>query len=91
MDWVTSPQILERVGRPWHPGQVTAPPDADAAEPLRFECPRCGTAAAEAYYGPCERCRNDLRAALGGEHRDAEAAAYEPKVNVTPNAVATKD
>jgi hypothetical protein len=30
-------------------------------------------------------------AKLGGEARDVEIAAYEPKMNVTPNAVATKD
>ena len=28
---------------------------------------------------------------LGGEARAVEQEAYEPKMNVTPNAVATKD
>ena len=43
------------------------------------------------YYGPCEGCRSALREALTGEARDAAAAEYEPKMNVTPNAVAIKD
>jgi hypothetical protein len=30
-----------------------------------------------------------LVANLGGEARDVEVEAYEPKMNVTPNAVAT--
>jgi hypothetical protein len=54
-------------------------------------CPRCGADAEEAFYGPCSACRAQLRATLGGEARDVEAAGYEPKMNVTPNAVATKD
>jgi len=28
---------------------------------------------------------------MGSESRDLEVAAYEPKMNVTPNAVATKE
>ena len=60
-------------------------------EPLEFECPRCATAVSARFYGPCEGCRTELRASQGGAARDVEAAAYEPKMNVTPNAVATKD
>ena len=45
----------------------------------------------EDYYGPCASCRGQLRATLVGESRDVEAGEYEPKMNVTPNAVATKD
>jgi hypothetical protein len=57
-----------------------------------FGCPRCATEVDETYYGPCAACRADLRATVGGAARaDVEAAAYEPKMNVTPNAVATKD
>jgi hypothetical protein len=48
-------------------------------ELLDITCPRCGHAASA------------RRAALGGAQRDVEVAAYEPKMNVTPNAVATKD
>ena len=60
-------------------------------EPLSFECPRCRTEVEEAFYGPCGTCRSDLRANLGGDARAVEAAGYEPKMNVTPNAVALKD
>lgn len=56
-----------------------------------FECPRCGRAATEEFYGPCGACRGELRARLGNAQRDVEAAAYEPKMNVTPNQVATKE
>ena len=59
---------------------------------LTFTCPRCGADAAERFYGPCGSCRDELRAALGSEARGAaEQIAYEPKMNVTPNAVALKD
>jgi hypothetical protein len=64
---------------------------ADPPEVLSFACPRCGRAADERYYGPCTGCRMELRSTLGGEQRAVEAAAYEPKMNVTPNAVATKE
>ena len=57
---------------------------------LQFTCPRCGGEAAARLYGPCPSCRQVLRG-LGGEARDVEVAAYEPKMNVTPNAVALKD
>jgi hypothetical protein len=54
-------------------------------------CPRCGREVEERYYGPCTSCREQLRAALRAEERVVEVAEYEPKVNVTPNAVATRD
>lgn len=58
---------------------------------LSFACPRCGSETSESYYGPCTTCREDLRASLGGSARTIEVADYEPKMNVTPNAVALKD
>lgn len=58
---------------------------------LAFTCPRCGSGAQERFYGPCGSCRAALRGALGGEQREVEVAAYEPKMNVTPNAVALKE
>jgi hypothetical protein len=58
---------------------------------LDFTCPRCQSPASARYYGPCETCRSDLVAKIGGAARDVELEAYEPKMNVTPNAVATKD
>ena len=72
-------------GPRWCRGTITG------VDLLEITCPRCGNAASARFYGPCDECRRDLRAALGGEHRDVEVAAYEPKMNVTPNAVATKD
>jgi hypothetical protein len=75
------------------PGRVptTGPIDLGALEPLAFTCPRCETDVSEPLYGPCTSCRAELRATLGGEGHAVEAADYEPKMNVTPNAVALKD
>ena len=54
-------------------------------------CPRCGATNEERFYGPCTACRGDLRAKYLGEGRIVEVAEYVPKMNVTPNAVASKD
>lgn len=43
------------------------------------------------FYGPCESCRAELRVKFAGEQVEVEVAEYEPKMNVTPNAVALKD
>jgi hypothetical protein len=56
-----------------------------------FPCPRCGQVAAERFYGPCTSCRTEMRASIGSARRDVEVAAYEPKMNVVPNQVATKE
>lgn len=56
-----------------------------------FTCPRCATEVTEEHYGPCVSCRTELRAKFAPQARQVEAEAYEPKMNVTPNAVATKD
>jgi hypothetical protein len=56
-----------------------------------FACPRCGTTVQEQFYGPCLSCRTELRSKFLGEARVVEVAEYEPKMNVTPNAVALKD
>ena len=45
----------------------------------------------EEFYGPCADCRAELRATLGGDAREVAGIEYEPKMNVTPNAVALKD
>lgn len=60
-------------------------------ELLAFTCPRCASDVHERLYGPCSTCRDLLRAQQAGDQRDVEVAAYEPKMNVTPNAVALKD
>jgi hypothetical protein len=71
--------------------------DTDAAGagpetgPLAFTCPRCRLEVHEDFYGPCTSCRTTLRATLGGEGSEVDAGDYVPKMNVTPNAVATKD
>ncbi len=59
--------------------------------PLDFTCPRCHVEVTETYYGPCDRCRIDLRAKYVSDGREVEVAEYVPKMNVTPNAVALKD
>ena len=56
-----------------------------------FDCPRCHASVTAEFYGPCESCRSELRAKFHGEQVDVEVAEYEPKMNVTPNAVALKD
>jgi hypothetical protein len=61
------------------------------ARRVEFSCPRCSTAVDERYYGPCTACRTELRATIVREAAAVEAVAYEPKMNVTPNAVALKD
>ena len=61
------------------------------AADLPVTCPRCGAVGRQRFYGPCETCRAMLRASVGGVARDIEVAEYEPKMNVTPNAVASKD
>ncbi|MGH9113797.1 MAG: hypothetical protein ACRDZN_16085 [Acidimicrobiales bacterium] len=65
-------------------------PDA-ATTTLAYACPVCGEHVTERFYGPCEACRGALRATAAGEARTVEEQAYEPKVNVTPNAVAFRD
>ena len=61
-----------------------------APELISFTCPRCGSSAAERLYGPCSSCRDALRAKYVGAGRVVDVAEYEPKMNVTPNAVALK-
>ena len=58
---------------------------------MEFVCPRCQTAVDEVLYGPCDTCRTALRDQYRGEGRVIAIAEYEPKMNVTPNAVALKD
>ena len=61
------------------------------ADLLSFTCPRCSSAVSARLYGPCASCRDELRAKYVIEGRVIELADYEPKMNVTPNAVALKD
>lgn len=59
--------------------------------PHNFACPRCSSDVTQEFYGPCDNCRAELRATMGGAGADVEMAEYEPKMNVTPNAVASKE
>lgn len=71
------------------PGRV--PLSDPVPDELAFTCPRCHVERTEAWYGPCAACRTALRTEVRGDARVVEAEAYVPKMNVTPNAVATKD
>lgn len=59
--------------------------------PLCFSCPRCGAESSEHWYGPCSACRAELRSRLRGTATVVVVEAYEPKMNVTPDAVALKE
>lgn len=59
---------------------------------MEIVCPRCSQPAEVDYYAPCDSCRDALRSSMGAEPTaGGEAVEYEPKMNVTPNAVALKD
>ena len=64
--------------------------DDDAYAPIAMPCLRCGAEAPMRFAGPCPTCFEQLRASMRSEARDIDAA-YDPKMNVTPNAVALKD
>ena len=58
---------------------------------MEFRCPRCGHDASEEHYGPCSSCRGELRISQRLDAKDGVVADYVPKMNVTPNAVASKE
>jgi hypothetical protein len=58
---------------------------------LDFRCPRCDRAATGRFYGPCPDCAAALAEAYPGLARDVVAPEYEPKMNVVPNQIATKE
>lgn len=58
---------------------------------MEITCPRCQTTTEARFYGPCETCRDQLRDMFRIEGRVIQLDEYEPKMNVTPNAVALKD
>ena len=58
---------------------------------MEFACPRCAQTVSARFYGPCDSCRDELRAKFVRVERIVEVAEYEPKVHVTPNAVALKE
>lgn len=67
------------------------PDSDDLLAPITVDCPRCGRSVEQAFYGPCDDCLGALRQQYQAEARDVSVAEYEPKMNVTPNAVALKD
>jgi hypothetical protein len=72
---------------------MTDPLATAPAVQLDFACPRCGNGVSERFYGPCKPCRLQLAVTMARE-TSAEVRApsrYEPKMNVVPNFVATKD
>jgi hypothetical protein len=58
---------------------------------MDFVCPRCSTSTTDEFYGPCATCRGELRVTMTREKSAVVAAAYEPKMNVVPNQIATKE
>jgi len=59
--------------------------------PIEMDCIRCRARALMRFYGLCSACSDELYVKFAAEGRVLEVAAYEPKMNVTPNAVALKD
>ena len=59
--------------------------------PIDFDCLRCGQTWPMRFRGLCEQCRDELHRAFARDQRVVQVADYEPKMNVTPNAVALKD
>lgn len=70
---------------------VRSLPDRVSVGVVEFTCPRCQSPATAEFYGPCDDCCVVLRATIRSTARDVDVAEYEPKMNVTPNAVALKD
>jgi len=58
---------------------------------MEFVCPRCRSDVGERLYGPCTACRDQLRLLLRRDAAAVDVAEYEPKMHVTPNAVALKE
>jgi hypothetical protein len=59
--------------------------------PIDLACLRCGTVVPMRFAGVCPTCRDELRTKFDIAPRDLVVAEYEPKRNVTPNSVATRD
>jgi hypothetical protein len=59
--------------------------------PIEMDCIRCRARSLMRFYGLCTTCRDELYTKFAAEGRTLEVGEYEPKMNVTPNAVATKD
>jgi hypothetical protein len=69
-------------------GQIRVDP-AEYPE-QEMPCLRCGTSVRLRFAGPCPACTDALRSSMRGQVQAVDAA-YVPKMNVTPNAVALKE
>jgi hypothetical protein len=58
---------------------------------LDFDCPRCKAPASERMYGPCSDCIEQLRETQGLGQKEVLVEDYVPKMNVVPNAIASKE
>lgn len=76
---------------PVKPEPTVFPERAQAFDLSAYPCPRCQKTMSAESYGPCSSCVAELQASQQGEASGEGPAAYEPKMNVTPNAVALKD
>ena len=56
--------------------------------PVEMECLRCGQLEPMRFFGMCRACTEELHLRFSRDARVIEVAEYEPKMNVTPNAVA---
>jgi hypothetical protein len=59
-----------------------------------IECPRCHQQVSVRFFGPCDACRQELIAKFATDQSSSgplEREQFEPKMNVTPNFIATKD
>ncbi|HEV7526249.1 MAG TPA: hypothetical protein VGP92_14855 [Acidimicrobiia bacterium] len=65
--------------------------DPASFPPEPTPCLRCGAETMMRFAGPCPTCTEELRAKFQGVARVVEGGDYVPKMNVTPNAVASKD
>jgi hypothetical protein len=65
--------------------------DAGAFPLVRTRCLRCGASTEMRFAGPCAACSRELHEKFAGTARVVASAEYEPKMHVTPNAVALKD
>ena len=78
-------------GANWQAAPMSEPPELADDAMLTDICPRCREQVHQRFYGPCDSCRDELRATVGLDAHEVETEAFEPKMNVTPNAVALKD
>jgi hypothetical protein len=59
--------------------------------PVEMDCMRCREAAPMRFAGMCTACRDALYEKYAGGGSAVEVETYDPKMHVTPNAVALKD